>query len=76
MILGFLFGLALALLFMKRNTITEVVRDSEGRIVQIVTINDVTPLLGNRIYTNYMIEPIQVDIIKKKRLEKSVGIIP
>jgi len=76
LVLGFLMGLTIALLLLRRSTITEVVRDSEGRIVQIVTMSDITPIFGNKIYTNRIIEPIEVDLTKKKRLEKTPGIIP
>jgi len=76
LVLGFLMGLTIALLLLRRSSITEVVRDNEGRIVQIVTMNDITPIFGNKIYTNRIIEPIEVDLTKKKRLEKTPGIIP
>ena len=48
--LGVAIGVVLALMLARRTTWTEVVRDSEGRIVQIVEMSDIQPILGRRIF--------------------------
>ena len=47
---GVILGVMLTMVLFKRATITEVVRDNEGRIVQIVTMNQPMPLIGNWLY--------------------------
>jgi len=48
LIIGIIIGAALAFLLMNRNTYTEVVRDEQGRIVQILEMSDSKPLFGRR----------------------------
>ena len=47
--LGIGIGIALALVLFRRTIYTEVVRDHQGRIVQIIEMSDIQPLIGRRV---------------------------
>jgi hypothetical protein len=78
---GILLGVVMAMISFRRATITEVVRDKDGRIVQIVTMHQPMGIFGNWMYnvsTPKEIVP-SYEVIETKTTEKRKrveGIIP
>ncbi len=74
---GILAGVMLSMVLLRRTIVTEVVRDKDGRIVQIVEMHQPRPLIGTWLYnTSSLIaqpayEAIEVEG-KRKRIERII----